>query len=249
MPVRESEAIILRSFPLGEGDLLVSFLSRAHGRTRGVASGARRPKSRFGSTLEPLSYIRIWYYERETRPLVRINQTELIESFLGVQQDYRAGLALALISDVTEAVLGEQEVAEANFRLLLAVARALKAGAKPSLAMSYFALWTVRLGGWLPRLDRCARCGAELDAGAYASASVGFLCAKCRLPGQHVISQAALELARRMLAERIENFMPVVLASGAATDLMDYMMDVIEQHIERSLPARRLMAETTEPAS
>src|SRR5438477_7780941 len=112
MPVRESEAIILRSFPLGEGDLLISFFSRTHGRSRGVASGARGTKSRFGSTLEPLSYIRIWFYEHETRPLVRINQTELIESFLGVQQDYAAGVALALVSDVTEAVLGEQEVAE-----------------------------------------------------------------------------------------------------------------------------------------
>ena len=110
MPVCESEAIILRSFPLGEGDLLISFFSRTHGRSRGVASGARRPKSRFGSTLEPLSYIRIWFYERETRPLARINQTELIESFLAVQSDYVAGAALALVSDITEAVLGNKRL-------------------------------------------------------------------------------------------------------------------------------------------
>ncbi len=81
MPVFESEAIVLRSFPLGESDRLVSFLSRDHGRLRGVASGARRTKSRFGSTLEPLSYVRIWFYQRETRDLVRISQTDLIESF------------------------------------------------------------------------------------------------------------------------------------------------------------------------
>ena len=54
MPVRESEAIVLRTFSLGEGDLLVSFLSRLHGRLRGMASGARKPKSRFAATLEPL---------------------------------------------------------------------------------------------------------------------------------------------------------------------------------------------------
>src|SRR4029079_9909113 len=136
-----SEAIILRSFPLGEGDLLISFFSRTYGISRGVASGARRPKSRFGSTLEPLSYIKIWFYERETRPLARINQTELIESFLSVQREYVAGAALALVSDITEAVLGEQEVAEANFRLVLATARAIKAGARLSLTLAYFSLW------------------------------------------------------------------------------------------------------------
>ena len=82
MPLHESEAIILRSYPLAEADRLVSFLSRSMGRVRGVAAGARRPKSRFGSTLERLSYVSIWYYERETRDLVRINQCEIIESFL-----------------------------------------------------------------------------------------------------------------------------------------------------------------------
>ncbi|MGD1213060.1 MAG: recombination protein O N-terminal domain-containing protein, partial [Candidatus Acidiferrales bacterium] len=55
MPLHESEAIVLQSYPLGEADRLVSFLSRAMGRVRGVAAGARRPKSRFGSTLERLS--------------------------------------------------------------------------------------------------------------------------------------------------------------------------------------------------
>ena len=88
MPLKESEAIVLRTFPLGEGDRLVSFLDRQSGRVRGVARGARLTKSRFGSTLEMLAYIRIWYFERETRELVRINQCELIESFMDVQQDY-----------------------------------------------------------------------------------------------------------------------------------------------------------------
>src|ERR1700691_5657610 len=109
MPLKESEAIVLRTFPLGEGDRLVSFLDRQVGRVRGVARGARLPKSRFGSTLEMLAYIRIWYFERETRDLVRINQCELIESFMAQQSDYSASVALALASEVSEAVLGEKE--------------------------------------------------------------------------------------------------------------------------------------------
>src|SRR5712672_4613247 len=158
MPVKESEAIVLRGYPLGEGDRLVSFLDRQTGRLRGVARGARLPKSRFGSTLELLSYIRIWYFERENRELVRINQCELIESFLDVQSDYQAGTCLALISEVTEAVLGEREAADAQFRLVLLAARAVrKHGASP-VVLAYFCLWTARLGGWLGALDRCARC-------------------------------------------------------------------------------------------
>src|SRR5258705_254600 len=132
MPLKESEAIVLRSFPLGEGDRLVSFLDRQAGRVRGVARGARLSKSRFGSTLELLSYVRIWYFERENRDLVRINQCELLESFLDVQGDYQAGICLALISEVTEATLGEREPADAQFRLLLLAARGIRThGASP----------------------------------------------------------------------------------------------------------------------
>src|SRR6201981_47719 len=74
MPARETEAIILKTFPLGEADRLVSFLGRTSGRLRGVASGARRIKNRYGSTLEVLSHVQLWYVERETRDLVRIQQ-------------------------------------------------------------------------------------------------------------------------------------------------------------------------------
>ena len=70
--------MILRTFPLSEGDRIVSFLSRAEGRLKGVAQGARKPKSKFGASLETLSHVRICFYERETRDLVRIQQCELI---------------------------------------------------------------------------------------------------------------------------------------------------------------------------
>jgi DNA repair protein RecO (recombination protein O) len=251
MPATESEAIVLRGFPLGEGDLLVSFFSRTHGRLRGVAARARRPKSRFGAALEPLSYIRIWFYERETRELVRINQCELIESFLDVQRDYAAAVALALASEVTEAVLAEKEPADANFRLLLLVARALKAQARPQLVLAYFALWTVRLGGWLPQLDHCGRCGAELKEGAYWSPAQGLVCGRCNLPGQRAISPAALQAARRIAAEKLERLTAEWPRSNAPTEseVRDFMLDIIEYHIEKPLKSRKTLRATPETLS
>lgn len=246
MPVRESEAIILRSRSLGEADRLVSFLSRTEGRLRGVASGVRRTKSRFGSTLELLSYVRIWFYERETRDLVRISQCELIESFMDAQRDYVNGVALALASEITESALGEREAAEPNFRLLLVTARAIKSGANPALVLAYFALWTMRLGGWLPRIDRCARCGAELSLLAYAPEGHGLLCSNCHLPGQRSISGAALALARRMLGEKLERLAKEPPPAGVA-DLRDYMLDAIERQLEKHLRARHLLNEYLEP--
>ena len=126
MPARETEAIILKTFPLGEADRLVSFLGRSSGRLRGVAAGARRLKNRFGSTLEVLSHVQLWYVERETRDLVRIQQADMLESFHRAQSDYGLSTGLAVISEVAELVLPEREVSEAMFRLMLLTVREIE---------------------------------------------------------------------------------------------------------------------------
>jgi DNA repair protein RecO (recombination protein O) len=248
MPLHESEAIVLRSYPLGEADRLVSFLSRAMGRVRGTAAGARRTKSRFGSTLERLSHIRIWFFEKETRELVRISQCEIIESFLDAFGDYASSIALALFSEITEAVLPEREANDANFRLLLLSAQAVKHSRKPELPLAYFALWTVKLGGWLPSLDRCGRCGRELPAGdaAYFSAGASAIaCGKCRMPGMRTLSPAAVSLARKMLVERLDRLSDGADSNGAPPramrELTEAMLDVIEHQIDRKLTSRELL--------
>lgn len=251
MPLHESEAIVLQSYTLGEADRLVSFLSRTMGRMRGVAAGARRPKSRFGSTLERLSHIRIWFFERETRDLVRISQCEMIESFLDAFRDYSASVVLALFSEITEAVLPDREASDANFRLLLLASQTVKRTGKHELPLAYFALWTVKLGGWLPSLDRCGSCGAVLgaDAAVYFSASAQALaCTRCRRGGMRSVSPGAIALARKMLTERLDHLADASAygSSGAPAtrdirELTEIMLNVIEHQIDRKLTSRELL--------
>src|SRR5215469_564380 len=136
MPARETEAIILKTFPLGEADRLVSFLGRTSGRVRGVAAGARRVKNRFGSTLEALSHVQLWYVEKETRELVRIQQCELLESFHKAQSDYSLSTGLGVVSETAELVLPEHEAAEPMFRLILLTVREIEHKGEWSLPLS-----------------------------------------------------------------------------------------------------------------
>ncbi|HEY6944298.1 MAG TPA: DNA repair protein RecO [Candidatus Acidoferrum sp.] len=243
MPARETEAIILKTFPLGEADRVVSFLGRTSGRLRGVAAGARRLKNRFGSTLEILSHVQLWYVERETRELVRIQQAELLESLHKAQSDYSLSTGLAVISEIAELVLPEREVSEAMFRLILLAAREIDRTGNWQLALSYFAFWTVRLGGWLPRFDRCASCQAAFGDGPafYGAHHAGLFCAKCRKPGMKPLHQEARALAERFTGEKLDRIAFEKSMQSSAGELRIAAFAWIELNSERRLTTPGLL--------
>jgi DNA repair protein RecO (recombination protein O) len=246
MPARETEAIILKTFPLGEADRLVSFLGRTTGRVRGVAAGARRLKNRYGSTLEVLSHVQIWFVEKETRDLVRIQQADLLESFHKAQSDYSLSTGLAVISEISELVLPEREVSEPMFRLILLTTREVERTGDWSLPLSYFAFWTVRLGGWLPRFDRCLACASPLGdkPASYDSHHAGLLCEKCRRPGMRTLHVEARTLAERFANERLDRIEYTTTMQTNAMELREASLAWIEFHSEKRLKTRELL-ETT----
>jgi len=248
MPLRETEAIVLRTYRLGEADKIVSLFTRQFGRLRAAAGGAQRTKSRYGGTLEPLSYIRLWLFERENRDLLRLNSAELLESFFDMQKDYRRQVAAQYLVEVSERLLPEREVNERAFRLILAVLRALKRSAEIDRPLVYFNYWVLRLGGYLPDLERCASCGRELgeEAGYYGPGSEGVLCAACHQDRPSAsrgrISARALALAQVMRQSPLERWLasPPPAETGEARRFFE---ELVETHAEKKLVTRELLAE------
>ena len=243
MPARETEAIILKTFPLGEADRLVSFFGRSSGRMRGVAAGARRLKNRYGSALELLSHVRLWYFERETRELVRIQQAELLASFHKAQSDYQLNTGLALVSEVAERVLPEHEVNESMFRLILLTAREVERRASWALPLSYFAFWTVRLAGWLPRFEVCAVCGKPFGkGGAYQGPHYpGLYDAEHRRSGMKPVSTEARNLAGVFARQGLEQLEEALSELPGVKELREAALNWIEHHAEHKLVTRGLL--------
>jgi DNA repair protein RecO (recombination protein O) len=154
-----SDSFILQTYPFREADLVVSFFTRDQGKLRGVARRARRPKSSFGSGLERLSHATVSYYQKENRELVSLNSCELTQSQFALASNYESSVALDYLAEITEQLLPPNETNERHFRLLIAVLdflhsgnASLHAGGNVWAAVTYFALWSVRLAGFLPEL-------------------------------------------------------------------------------------------------
>ncbi|MGH9378800.1 MAG: DNA repair protein RecO [Terriglobia bacterium] len=253
MPLRETEAIVLRTYRLGEADKIVSLFSRQMGRLRAVASGAQRTKSRYGGVLEPLTYIQLWLYERENRDLLRINSAELIESFFVMQGDYAVHLAAQYVAEASDCLLPEREANERAFRLLLAVLRGLKAGgtAKGSIdrPLAYFNYWLLKLGGFLPQLDRCAACGRTLgnEAVYYGGGALRVVCSRCRSGSEyHQVGAKALALGEGIRRLPLEKWMAQEEPADAIHEARLLFETWVEAVAEKKLVTRELLAQEDE---
>jgi len=241
MPARVSEAIVLRTYPLKEADLIVSFLTRDSGKLRGVAKRARRPKGGFGASLERLSHGKMFYFQRETRELVTLDACELIHSHFGLHRDFTVSVALDFVAEVSEQFLPPAEVNERFFRLLLAVLEHLRQSAQNIWrAVTYFSLWVVRLAGVLPALDVCVGCGAWLDdperpeRAWFSRARVGLSCSGCRVHDSWEMSVESRAIAAQMLSKAVAEI-PGPWSKDTAADLRRFLIQRMEETTERRL--------------
>jgi DNA repair protein RecO (recombination protein O) len=147
-----SESFVLRTYPFREADLIVSFFTRDQGKLRGVARRARKPKSPFGSGLERLSHATVSYYQKENRELVNLNSCELVHSQFALCSTFEASVGLDYMAELSEQLLPPGEANEKHFRLLMAVLDHLRNGGNLWQGLTYFALWSVRLAGFLPEM-------------------------------------------------------------------------------------------------
>ncbi|HEX4998562.1 MAG TPA: DNA repair protein RecO [Terriglobia bacterium] len=159
MSVLHSDAIILRTYPLGEADRIVVFFSRDHGKMRGVANGARRMKNRFGASLEPLAHSRIVFTEKENRELVRIQSADLLDSPMRLFADYDRAVVAGHLVDLMDRFMPERQPHDAVFRLVRMTAEALENGRGIDFVSCYFDVWMLRLAGVFPDLFTCSSCG------------------------------------------------------------------------------------------
>ena len=149
-----SDSLILRSYPYGEADLIVSYFTRDQGKLRGVAKRVRKPKSPYGAGLERMSLSRVTYTKRENRDLTNITGAEVVSSPFDLASSYDLALALDYIAEVGEHLLQPEELNEKYFRLMLAMLDHLRAQGEAGLwpGLIYYSLWAVRLSGFLPEL-------------------------------------------------------------------------------------------------
>ncbi len=179
MPTDQAEAIVLRTTNIGDQDKIVVFFCRDKGILRGVAKGARKFGNRFGSSLEPMSIVRVFYYEKERRDLVTVSGCDLVESFFEIQAEPDTAFLLTYFGELIEEFAPARAKEDVLYRLLLSVLRCLKEGGDRGFAAAYFEAWFLHANGLMPDLAVCRKCRKPLVPGWLAPMKDGAYCSDC----------------------------------------------------------------------
>ena len=184
MRLHSSDSFILGTHALRETDRIVSFLTRDAGKKRGVARGARRPRSSFSGALEPMTEARVVYYEKEGRELVSINAADPIRPSFSLSKDLDRALLLSTLAESLETFVSESDPAEPFYRLARHAMDALFADAPAPLVAAYFDVWILKLSGPLPGAARMRRLRAAARGGrsrfSIDERRPGFIGSECR---------------------------------------------------------------------
>jgi DNA repair protein RecO (recombination protein O) len=229
----KTEAVVLRSFRLGEADRVLHLYTLARGRVGAVAKGIRKTKSRFGARLEPLSHVELMLHEGSGE-LQTVTGVELLHSHHAArEQRYRLGVGLV----GAEAMLRLFTEQEANPRAFQALTRFLELldalgpetnrPALDPLALS-FQLKLLWLSGYLPHLTSCANCGAQ-DSPliGYSAAAGGAVCAACGT-GALALSPAGIAGIEALLARPLAEANAVGITDRSARDALAVITSAYE---------------------
>jgi DNA repair protein RecO (recombination protein O) len=236
MPLKQSEAIVLRTYPVHEADLLVTAFTRSEGKVKGVAKSAKKSRRRFGGSLEPLTCVKFYWEDRERQELARIDSCDVLLSPLSTEVDYPRAIALGHIAEMLDELLPDREANDTVFRLAWSVLQNLP----PTniwMPITYFDLWMVRLMGFLPEFDRCIVCERPLDGQrAYFHALIdGLMCPQDKRLASSEMSAESRQMAAQMFRWPVERFAEEEWTRARGADIRKLCREIVERHIERKL--------------
>jgi DNA repair protein RecO (recombination protein O) len=254
MALLKTPAIVLKSRKWGEADRIVTFFSLKLGKIRGVARGARRMKSRFGSALEPFVYCDLDLFEKHGDSLYRVSQADIRRAFLPLRNSLDTIAGAARLANLAGAVTADGDAVPLVFRALLEGFRAIEAGADPAHTAALYELEILRFAGYLPHLDRCNACQSRENGGAWffsprAGGTVCRVCVRRERARCPIVSPACLAFFRQAL--RMDPALLPRLKPSAA--IRNELREAIELYVDyvagRRMPRTHAILAAEAPAA
>jgi len=239
--IKRTEAIVLKNTPFADADLIVTYLTRKYGLMKAFAKSPKKIKSRFGSSLEPLTYSNISFFGKEETPLPRLTQSDIIRPFQSLREDFIYLMQIYEMIELCLAFLPEREPDEENFELLLNALLRLEGKCNQKICSLYYKLNFLDIAGLLPGLEVCGRCGKAQNSSKYHRfyiADGSIICGNCYKNEKDsiILSESSLRFCRSILKWNYKTIDRI----KAPEYLISELTGIINSHINNVISSRAI---------
>lgn len=246
MPLKRATGIVIQSFDYGESDRIVTFFTLEYGKMKGIAKGARRSRKRFSNSLDLFCHVRILFFEKEDRPLGRIDQSDVVEFFPTLGQDIAKMGYGSYFVELVDAMVGERQAQKGVFDLLRQFLSMLNEVEPKEEMLRIFEIRLLSLLGYRPNLSSCIHCGRpleRLDRIYFAPARGGIFCEKCCPTKERFFPLGAgtARLLEKAAETDLSKIHRLRFSSRSLTESREILPRFIQHHLNRELKSLRFL--------
>jgi DNA repair protein RecO (recombination protein O) len=236
-----TDAVVLRSLDYGETSQIVTLFTRLKGKVAVLAKGARLPKSRFGSSLQPMSYAQVVFYYKPTRSLQNLSESSHVQPFHRVSRDLeKIGIGLRIV-ELVYALMQEEEQNPLVFNLVLQVLQALDAAeTRAANLLPYFQLRLAAALGFAPVVDREVLQALPAQGGVLQLDSGVVVPHDTPTASGRPSSRAALRAFAVFARADLDAVMRMRLTPPLSREVAHLVEDYLRYHVEDAYPSRSL---------
>lgn len=231
----KTEALILKTIPFKETSKIVRVYTRDKGKIAAIARGASRPKSDFRGKLDPLNYIEVIIYYKESRQVQTLGDIELLDSFLSDSRDLASVYyAVAILESLDKFIDGTEDNSEVFTLTSKTLQRVDKEPQFARLLLVYYLLQLADIMGYRINLVNCSICNKKLKKGFYNTSEDHLICAKCSYPNDMELSAQEIDFFRTIFNQTPESIKLTSFSDVDVTGAGKFLLKYLGWHMEVS---------------
>ncbi len=228
------EGIVLRAVDYGEGNRILSVLTRQAGKLSMMARGAKKVKSRFSAISQPFTYGDFVVFRSSSQSMGTINSGELIRSHQRLREELILSAHAAYLAEMTNRLVEDGERIDGLFEQLLAAFQALEDGKDAAIITNIYEMNMLAVAGFMPKLDACVLCGggsAELIA--WSVEHGGAVCRTCRIrePQAMEAGEKVLKLLRLLQQVDLRRIGNISISAANKAQLNQLIRTYMDGHL------------------
>jgi DNA repair protein RecO (recombination protein O) len=240
--LQRTEGIVLKTNLFGEADLIVTYLTKDCGIVKTFAKSPRKIKSKFGSSLEPLTYSKISFWGKEDSSLPRLVQSDIVYPFHSLRTSLNCFLKVSELFELTLNFVPERDTSNRVYSLLMNTLRGMEADCQTGLLMLFYKLKLLEIAGYLPGLNGCGRCGRKGNIFYLSHGTV--LCNRCSTDHNpsNSLSPSVISLCVNLLGWDMNKLSRIKPADKIVQELTALIDEHVKYITERTLRTRTFRA-------